>query len=51
MERFEQEGIEFPFPTRTIVFDKSTPAVLGLDPLSAKREPAAEVEQEPLRES
>jgi small-conductance mechanosensitive channel len=29
-ERFAQEGIEFPFPTRTIVLDKSTPEVLGL---------------------
>ncbi len=51
VERFEQEGIEFPFPTRTIVFDKSTSAVLGLDHQSVKGEPAAEVEQEPVRKS
>jgi small-conductance mechanosensitive channel len=31
VERFEKEGLEFPFPTRTLVLDKSTPEVLGLD--------------------
>ena len=30
VERFRKEGIEFPFPTRTLVFDKSTPEMLGL---------------------
>ncbi len=32
VERFQKEGIEFPFPTRTLVFDKSTPEILGLRP-------------------
>ncbi len=30
VERFQKEGIEFPFPTRTLVFDKSTPEMLGM---------------------
>ncbi len=30
VERFQKEGIEFPFPTRTLVFDKSTTDILGL---------------------
>ena len=51
VERFEQEGIEFPFPTRTIVFDKSTAAVLGLEHRSAQGDAAADVEQEPVRKS
>ena len=29
MERFKEEGIEFPFPTRTIVLDKSVGELLG----------------------
>ena len=32
VERFQKEGIEFPFPTRTLVFDKSTTEILGLRP-------------------
>jgi small-conductance mechanosensitive channel len=31
VERFAKEGLEFPFPTRTLVFDKSTPEILGLE--------------------
>ena len=30
VERFAMEGIEFPFPTRTLVLDKSVPEVLGM---------------------
>ncbi len=30
VERFQREGIEFPFPTRTLILDKSTPELLGL---------------------
>lgn len=40
VERFNREGIEFPFPTRTLVLDKSTPELLGLkpgDPLSSRQ--------------
>lgn len=36
VERFQREGIEFPFPTRTLVFDKSTPEMLGLQPRGAE---------------
>ncbi|MGH9355824.1 MAG: mechanosensitive ion channel family protein [Terriglobia bacterium] len=46
VERFDQEGIEFPFPTRTIVFDKSTPALLALNHRPSGGERAAETEQE-----
>jgi small-conductance mechanosensitive channel len=44
-ERFTREGVEFPFPTRTIVLDKSTPEVLGLNKrLNGAGEPEREGE-------
>jgi small-conductance mechanosensitive channel len=45
-ERFAQEGIELPFPTRTIVLDKSTPEVLGVGRrVNGAGEPKPENEQ------
>ncbi len=47
VERFAKEGIEFPFPTRTLVLDKSTPAVLGLENRPSAAHPEPEPEREP----
>ncbi len=38
VERFDREEIEFPFPTRNLVFDKSTQEMLGL--LAREPQPA-----------
>jgi small-conductance mechanosensitive channel len=44
-QRFAQEGIELPFPTRTIVLDKSTSEVLGVGGrISGAGEPTPENE-------
>jgi small-conductance mechanosensitive channel len=45
-QRFGKEGIEFPFPTRTIVLDKSTPEILGVEKrVNGAGEPTPENEQ------
>ena len=36
LERFQAEGIEMPFPTQTILLDKSTLAPLAPDPQSSE---------------